>query len=227
MPWVGLHFVLHAKWARPGNTAHGVNNTEANIDNYMFWKLHGWIDNVWEKYRRAKGLTPDDPKLQADLAAQCQEMDTLVQIIRDNLKPGDLPDPDEPLPHETGFFHEQVRPIFESMTNKCSGCHAERGANARLSLGGHISSKAIVAGLVNKPSRSGGQYKLVVPGDPDKSWLYRKIADQAKNAGCQPSAEAQCITGVMPPAMNGPTLSAAELQTVRQWILDGAKGPEN
>ncbi len=55
MPWVGLHFVLHAKWARPGNTTHGVNNTNANIDNYMFWKLHGWIDNVWEKYRRAKG----------------------------------------------------------------------------------------------------------------------------------------------------------------------------
>jgi hypothetical protein len=227
MPWVGLHFVLHAKWARPGNTRHGVNNTESNIDNYMFWKLHGWIDNVWEKYRLAKGLQPDDPKLQADLVASCQEMDIEIQIIRDNLKPDDLPDPNEPLPVESGFFHDKVRPIFESQKNKCSGCHAESGANAKLSLGGHISSKAIVAALVDKPSRSGGQYKLVVPGDPDNSWLYRKASDTAKTANCQPSATAQCITGVMPPAMTGPTLTSAELETLRQWILDGAKGPPN
>ncbi len=98
MPWVGLHFVLHAKWARPGNTQHGVNNTDSNIDNYMFWKLHGWIDNVWEKYRIAKGLQPDDPKLQADLIAQCQEMDTEIQIIRDNLDPDDLRIPTSPCP---------------------------------------------------------------------------------------------------------------------------------
>ena len=76
LPFVGLHFLLHAKWARAGNTTHGVNNTSSNIDNYMFWKLHGWIDNVWEKYRVAKGLKPTDAKYKADLAAQCREMDT-------------------------------------------------------------------------------------------------------------------------------------------------------
>ncbi len=225
MPWVGLHFVLHAKWARPGNTTHGVNNTDSNIDNYMFWKLHGWIDNVWEKYRVAKGLTPDDPKLQSDLRASCQEMDTEIQIIRDNLDPDDLPDPNEPLPVESGFFHEQVRPIFESQTNKCSGCHAESGANAKLSLGGHISSKAIVSAMVNAPSRSGGQYKIVVPGDPENSWLYRKASGTAETAGCTPTSNAQCITGVMPPAMNGPTVTPAQLEILRQWIEDGAEGP--
>jgi hypothetical protein len=225
MPWVGLHFVLHAKWARPGNTTHGVNNTESNIDNYMFWKLHGWIDNVWEKYRLAKGLLPTDQKLKDDLVAQCQEMHTEIQIIQEKLDPDDVPDPNQPLPDESGFFHEKVRPILESQTNLCTGCHAESGANANLRLGGHMSSKDVVAGLVNRPSNDGGQFKIVAPGDPDHSWLYLKASGKAATAGCQPSATAQCIPGVMPPSTGGPTLDAQELETLRQWIADGAAGP--
>jgi hypothetical protein len=227
MPWVGLHFVLHAKWARPGNTRHGVNNTESNIDNYMFWKLHGWIDNVWEKYRRAKGLPPDDPKLKADLTAQCREMDTEIRILREMLKPGDLDLPSaQPLPAESGDFHTKVRPIFEKAENLCSGCHAETGENGGLRLAGNISSKMVVEGLVNKPSRSGGQFRLVVPGDPDKSWLYLKAAGRAAAVGCTASSSAQCITGVMPPNATGlPTVTPEELQVLRQWILDGAPPP--
>jgi len=226
MPFVGLHFVLHAKWARPGNTTHGVNNTDSNIDNYMFWKLHGWIDNVWEKYRRAKGLQQTDQKLHDDLIAQCLEMDTEIQIIKNNSKPVDLPASGPPLPMETGFFHQKVRPIFESQTNLCSGCHAETGANAMLSLGGNISSKQIVQGLVDRPSRDGGQFKIVAPGDPEHSWLYLKASGKAADAGCVPSATAQCIAGVMPPSASAlPALSAVELETLRQWIQDGASGP--
>jgi hypothetical protein len=224
MPFVGLHFVLHAKWARPGNTTHGVNNTSSNIDNYMFWKLHGWIDNVWEKYRRAKGMLPTDQKLHDDLVAQCREMDTEIDIINKNLKPDDLTKPIQPLPMESGFFHEKVRPIFESQTNLCSGCHAETGANAMLTLGGNVASKTIVEGIVDRPSRDGGQFKIVAPGDPDHSWLYLKASGKAADAGCVASANAQCIAGTMPPNASGlPTVSATELQTLRQWIQDGAK----
>jgi hypothetical protein len=226
MPFVGLHFLLHAKWARPGNTTHGVNNTDSNIDNYMFWKLHGWIDNVWEKYRRARGMLPTDQKLDDDLVAQCREMDTEIQIIKNNLKPSDLPNPSQPLPMETGFFHERVRPIFESPTNLCSGCHAESGANAMLTLGGNVSSKKIVEGLVNRPSRDGGQFMTIAPGDPEHSWLYLKASGKATDAGCVASSTAQCITGVMPPSASAsPTVSTAQLQTLRQWIQDGANGP--
>jgi protocatechuate 3,4-dioxygenase beta subunit len=57
------------------------------------------------------------------------------------------------------------------------------------------------------------------------SWLYLKPSGKAVDAGCQSSATAQCITGVMPPSSGGPTLTAQELQTLRQWILDGAAGP--
>jgi hypothetical protein len=227
MPFVGLHFVLHAKWARPGNTAHGVNNTDSNIDNYMFWKLHGWIDNVWERYRLAKGLLPTDPKLQADLSAQCREMDAEIEIIRATKKPGTTAPTENVMPSESGVFHERVRPIFANQTNLCSGCHAETGANAMLTLGGNVSSAKIVQGLVNQPSRDGGQYKLVVPGDPEHSWLYLKASGKSAAVNCTPSSTAQCISGTMPPsASNQPTLTAAELDSLRQWILDGAPGPK-
>jgi len=222
----GVHFDLHAKWVRPGNTTHGVGNNDANIDNYMFWKLHGWIDNVWEKYRVAKGLTLDDPKYKADLLAQCREMDTLENIILNDLDPDELPDPNEPLPVESGFFHTQVRPLFESAKNGCSGCHAETGPTAGLSLGGKISSRDIVDALVNVASVDGGQFRRVVPGKPEESWLYLKAKGAAASAGCAPTSTAQCTTSVMPPASDGvPTLTVDELEILRTWIADGAEGP--
>lgn len=89
-----------------------------------------------------------------------------------------------------------------------------------------LSSKAIVNGLVNRPSNDGGQFKIVVPGDPDHRWLYLKASGKAAAAGCTPSGLAQCITATMPPSASGVlALSATELQTLRQWILDGALGP--
>ncbi|WP_437768487.1 hypothetical protein WMF27_13335 [Sorangium sp. So ce281] len=222
----GLHGDLHFKWVRPQNTDHGLGNQFTNIDNYMFWKLHGWIDNVWEKYRVAKGMSPTDQKLKDAVAAQCYEMDAIAQVINPDLKPD--PDPGNPLPEESGVFHETIRPIFESAIHKCSGCHAapSTGPQAGLSLGGDISSTDIVAGLVNKTAKGGGQFKLVVPGNPDQSWLYLKVAGTAGNAGCRPSAGGTCQTGVMPQAADGkPTVTSAELAALRQWIQSGAPAP--
>lgn len=231
MPWVGIHFSLHDKWNHAHNTAHGLNNGDANINNYMFWKLHGWIDGVWEKYRDAKGLPKDDPKLTADLEASCYEMDTYIALL------GDEPIPDDgPLPVESGVFHEQVRPLFENQVTKCSGCHgaSASGAAAALSLGGHISSADILTGLVNQTAYGGGQYKLVVPGKPLESWLYLKVAGLAPApptgslGACVGTADNACRTGVMPPrggSDNTPTLGAAELQIIYDWIAAGAAGP--
>lgn len=42
------------------------------MDLYLFWKTHGWIDQVWEDYRRALGKSPEDPELQAALIQQCR-----------------------------------------------------------------------------------------------------------------------------------------------------------
>jgi hypothetical protein len=224
----GIHFDLHGQWVRTNNSTHALNNGNANVDNYMFYKIHGWIDGVWAKYRKAKGLSDDDAKFKSDLLQQCREMDTEMQLSIQTLgaQAATGPTDNTPLPMESGFFHEQVRPIFEDANNKCSGCHSETGPSGGVSLGGHISSADIVKGLVNVPAIDGGQFMFVVPGDPDHSWLYLKAAGLAPNAGCMASNGGVCITAVMPPNGSGATtVTAAQLATIKQWITDGAAGP--
>lgn len=229
----GLHGSLHFKWT-PGDLAngfpeHSLGNQETNIDSYMFWKIHGWIDKVWEKYRIAIGKPLDDPELEAAIEAQCREMDTLAAYLNPDTpseEPKLEPDPGS----ETGFFDEKVRPILESETYKCANCHTGgEAASAALNLGGPYSSKSIVQLLVNAPSNDGGQFKLVVPGDASQSWLYLKIqktaAAQTARDACVPTATAACNTGTMPPTM-AVTVSNEDLEIVRQWIEDhAAAGP--
>jgi hypothetical protein len=206
-----IHGALHFKWA-VNSSPFSLGKQTVNIDNYMFWKLHGWIDRIWERYRIAKGLTPSEPQLVQALTAQCREMDTLSRVVGGvtNPNPG-------PLPVEHGYFHENVRPILERY---CSGCHSEASPDGGLSLGGQISSAQIVAGLVNVQSARGGQFKRVVPGNPGQSWFYLKPAGQAATAGCV----GNCSTSVMPPA-GQVTLTPAELGVINQWIASGAPAP--
>jgi hypothetical protein len=226
MPYIGLHFNLHDQWSRGMSSEHGLNNGQVNITNYMFWKLHGWIDNVWEKYRVAKGLTkegsPEMQKYRQDLAAQCHEMDIEVEILKQTAGNGPVldcpPDVDE-----TGYFHDNVRPIFETDANHCSSCHgpAQTSPYSGLTLGGSISSQCIVERLT-RAANGGGQYKLVEPGDPDKSWLYLKASGKAEGAGCMSSdPNKPCNSATMPPS--GRTMTDAELEILRKWIADGAK----
>ena len=186
-----------------------------NIDNFMFWKLHGWIDQIWERYRVAKGLAPTEQKLQQALTEQCREMHRLGVAI----DPNQANDPTQnPLPVERGMFHEKVRPILEAT---CASCHSESSPEAGMALGGHISSADIVNGLVNVTAMHGGQFKRVVPSDPSRSWLYLKMSGMAAGAGCTGS---MCNAQVMPPA-GQVTLSQADLTTVQQWIMEGAVAP--
>jgi len=210
-----IHGALHFKWV-VNASPHSLGKQTVNIENYMFWKLHGWIDTIWERYRIAKGLAPDEPKLREALSSQCREMHRLGQAVAPSASPGSK----DPLPVEHGYFHESVRPILEKV---CSGCHSESSPEAGLPLGGQVSSADIVEQLVNVSALHGGQFKRVVPGDPDESWLYLKVSGTAMAAGCQ---GAGCNAQVMPPA-GQVSLSKAELTTIRQWISDGAAAPTN
>jgi hypothetical protein len=222
MPYIGLHFDLHNQWSAGPSSPHGLNNGQVNITNYMFWKLHGWIDKVWEKYRVAKGLTEDPMAMQkykTDLTASCREMDTEIEILKQ--PPNQPPVFDcPPEADETGDFHTKVRPIFESSTNNCASCHgpAQNSPYADLTLGGAISSKCLVEKL-KRTSINGGQFKLIEPGDPSKSWLYLKAAGTAVMAGCVDGSN-PCNTAVMPPG--GKTLTDAELKVLSDWITAGA-----
>lgn len=220
----GLHGALHFKWVRSSNSEHGLGNQFTNIDNYMFWKMHGWIDKVWDRYRAAKGQKPTDPDIKAAVLAQCRQMDQLSLIVKPDL---DIGGPCTAAPKQSGVFVDKIRPIFESDTNKCTGCHGKDGANANLTLGGSecVKSSDIVAALVGKPSLNGGQYKLIEPGNPDKSWLYLKVTGKAATASCTASASAGCNTQTMPQG-GAVTLKQAEQDALKQWILDGAPAPQ-
>ncbi len=225
MPYIGLHVNLHDQWSRGADKPHGLNNDQVNVTNYMFWKLHGWIDNVWEKYRVAKGLTtpgsPEMGKYTRDLAAQCAELNYEATIARPVVEKWICPPEDD----EAGHFHDNVRPIFENARNQCSSCHgpAQTSPYANLTLGGYVSSRCLAEGLKHA-SRDGGQFKLIEPGDPDKSWLYLKASGKATAAGCISSdVDKPCNSATMPPS--GKTMTDTELAILRTWIADGAKYP--
>ena len=219
----GLHGALHFKWVRSTNTEHGLGNQFANIDNYMFWKMHGWIDKVWDRYRAAKGKTATDQDIKDAVLAQCRQMDQLAIIVKPDLATQNC----TPAPKQSGVFADTIRPIFESDTNKCTGCHGPTGPNANLTLGGSecVKSSSIVAALVNQPSIGGGQFKLIEPGNPDKSWLYLKITGKAATAGCMASGSAVCMTQSMPQG-GGITVTPAQQDALKKWIQGGAVAPQ-
>ncbi len=211
----GLHGALHFNGYPRKNQAHSVANQKRNLDAYQFWKLHGWIDTVWEKYRTVIGLTPSEPKLQNELIAQCKEMHFWADQIDPSLVIKEAPANTE---GDSGFFHEKVRPALEEAG--CATCHGA-GEEAHLRLGYNISSKDIVKRLVNVDAWNVEGYKLVVPGDPDKSWLYLKSNGEAKNtnATCKDSAINTCKQN-MPPSGGMGGMNTQQLQRLREWILD-------
>ena len=208
-----IHGALHFKWVVQ-DSPHSLGKQTANLENYMFWKLHGWIDDIWERYREVKGLVDDPTDLvEEEMRSQCWEMHELGHVVDTSCQ-----DREVTLPAESGVFHDTVRPILE---RTCASCHSECSPSGNVSLGGAISSAAVVANLVERNSFSGGQFKLVVPGDPMKSWLYLKAAGLATEAGC----EGRCLTQTMPPFGNMVTLTEDELGAIYNWIAQGAEAP--
>jgi hypothetical protein len=84
-----------------------------------------------------------------------------------------------------------------------SSCH---GAGAG---GFTVSAEMTRDDLVNAPAFANPAVILVIPGDPDESYLVRKL-----EGGPNIQGEA------MPP--DGPALAAEEIQRIRDWIAAGA-----
>jgi hypothetical protein len=205
----GFHDALHGQWSITGSPALLGTNTR-NIDNLVFWRLHGWIDDVWERYRKAAGIEESEPGYQAELLAQCKEMHDLGVGAT---QPGPIDPPPMTMP-TSSFFDQQVRPALAA---KCSGCHEKAAPNAGLVLeDSSVSATEFVARLASVKSTN-GEYALVVPGEPQQSWLYLKASGESAQASCG----ATCNRQAMPPA--GEKLSSAELAALAQWIRDGAK----
>jgi hypothetical protein len=97
-------------------------------------------------------------------------------------------------------FNRDIRPI---LSDKCFTCHGPDAGNRKTKLRFDIESGA-------KIELSGGRFSIV-PGNPAKSELYRRI-----------SADNNAIR--MPPAYAGKEkLTAPEIDLIQNWIAQGAK----
>ena len=104
------------------------------------------------------------------------------------------------IPFEDGeiLWSTHVLPLFQSA---CAECHLGGANRGEYRLDTPTSLRLPGAQNPNLP--------LVVPGDPEASYLYRKLVDRTPTAGDQ-----------MP--LQQPPLSAHGKEIVRLWILQGA-----
>jgi hypothetical protein len=146
---------------------------------------------------------------------QCMEMHDLEPRHRKNAMPttGAAGSGGTTMQPETGFFAQNVRPFLDST---CAGCHSAIAPNAGMTLGGMgVSSAQVMKGLVGVKATN-GEFNLIEPGDPSKSWVYLKASGQSLNVMCM----SNCDREKMPPSGTG--LTDAQLQTLSQWIMMGA-----
>lgn len=105
---------------------------------------------------------------------------------------------------EAVAFSARVLPVLE---RNCFVCHSPDDDQGGLSLLPDAWEK-----LVNVPSRQVGM-KLVEPGSPEKSYLFLKLLGTHEEAGGKGR--------IMP--IEQDALDPADIEAVRQWILQGAK----
>lgn len=101
-------------------------------------------------------------------------------------------------------FFTDVAPIFSSNC-AISGCHAppvQAGLDLRASVA--------YANIVDVASTENPALRRIAPGDPDNSYLLRKLSDCAG-----------CYVGARMP-FGRPPLPDAQLQLLRDWVAAGA-----
>src|SRR5689334_17427069 len=104
------------------------------------------------------------------------------------------------VPAQTVEFNRDIRPI---LSDKCFTCHGPDAANRKTKMRFDIESGAMIT-LGN-----GGH--AIVPGDPGKSEMIRRITSENKAIR-------------MPPAYMGrEKLTDREIELIRRWIEQGAK----
>src|SRR5688572_2019826 len=106
----------------------------------------------------------------------------------------------EPTKEQLDFFESKIRPI---LSNNCYSCHSvEQGK----SKGG------LTLDTVDATRKGGDTGAAVVPGDVEKSLLYKAIS--YKDEDLQ-----------MPPTSKGGKLKDEEIATLAEWIKMGAPDP--
>ena len=121
-------------------------------------------------------------------------------------EPGDTDTPPDDVPDDTveGATLAQLQETI--FTPICSQCHTGTSAPQGLRLDSEQNSYDF---LVNQPSQEVPALLRVDPGDPDASYIVRKVEGGPDIQG-----------GQMP--LGGPPLEAAQITMLRDWIANGA-----
>jgi hypothetical protein len=108
-----------------------------------------------------------------------------------------------PTPNPSATFTRVQNEVF---TPNCAvaGCHSALAPQQGMNL----SAGAAYANTVRVPSKERPDLNRIEPGDPNRSYLVKKIRGDAD------------IVGVRMP--NGGTLTAAQIQLVIDWVSRGA-----
>lgn len=118
-----------------------------------------------------------------------------------------------PTPNLQPTLSSIQREIFSAQDSTgrlaCTQCHTNAG---RLPTGLlNLLDGQSYGSLVGRPSTGKAGATLVAPGDPDNSYLIRKLEG------------AQDIVGVRMPRGAGPFLTTGQISIIRRWIALGAK----
>jgi len=123
-----------------------------------------------------------------------------------------IPDPIGPAPACTDVapFRPELHCIQQFVFSpSCAkvGCHVNPGAQQGMDL----SDGLAWSNIVGVASAEDPNLNRVQPGDPDNSYLVLKLEGSPR------------ILGGQMPQDGPPFLSQAEIDAIRQWILDGAQ----
>ena len=117
-----------------------------------------------------------------------------------------------PTPALEPTFRSIQRDIFSSRDlagrQACTDCHSDVGRNP--SGGLVLLDGRSYDGLVGRPSSGKAGETRVIPNDPDKSYLVKKLEGAAD------------IAGVRMPRGTGPYLTSGQMLVIRRWIQQGA-----
>ncbi len=113
--------------------------------------------------------------------------------------------------------------VYTILKNNCATCHGGTSPAAKLDLSGDAATvyQALIAQESVNPYAKEQGYQLVMPGYPDRSFLYRKC-----NNDLYPSATLNKEEGQRMPSSGAPALAKEDIELIRQWILFGAPETE-
>jgi len=117
-----------------------------------------------------------------------------------------------PTPNLSTSFSSIQQTIFSASDPSgrlaCVGCHTDQGRTPPVNL--VLTEGRSYQQLVGRASTGKPGATLVIPGDPDNSYLVKKLE------------RAPDIVGERMPRNNGPFLTEGQMRVIRRWISDGA-----